>query len=133
MMTIKHMKKHFDKFRGLNGKIKWTQPFSPSSTPDHNIAFIQPSPLLPPPPTSQCLLIMPTVYCQCRVKERQGTTVTGRWKQAKTSEIDERGLAGELAGSLYSWYWLKSTVWNEYKIVYQLYFNFFKPKKLKLK
>lgn len=50
------MKKHFDKVKNLNGRMKKSQSFSCSSTQP----FSQPSSKSPPPPTCHCLLILPT-------------------------------------------------------------------------
>lgn len=78
-MTIKYMKKHFAKFRDLNGRMKRRQPISPSSTLTYNIPFTQPSPISPPP---SCLpMLVDSAYwyiCQQGIEENQGLAIKER-------------------------------------------------------
>ena len=59
-MTRKYMKKHFDKFRDVNGRMKRRQHLPPSSTLTYSIPFIQLSPISLSLPAFQSLVILPT-------------------------------------------------------------------------
>lgn len=66
-MTIKYMKKHFEKLRDLNGRMKRRQPFSSDSTLSQNIPFIQPLFKSPPPPPTIPTLVDSVYWSTCQL------------------------------------------------------------------
>ena len=73
-MTIKYMKKHFDKFRDLNGRMERRQPTSPSSTPTKQ----QPSSITTPTCLPKLVDSSYWSIYQYGLKENQGGAIKER-------------------------------------------------------
>ena len=75
-MTIKYMKKYFDKFRDVNGRMKRRQPISPSST----LTKQQPSSITTPTCLPKLVDHSYWSICQYGIKENQEGAIKERQK-----------------------------------------------------